>query len=165
MEFKNTENKPYKTTCGKTIWHSRNLAVSTCIIRTNPENSEKLQVLGIKRGNKMTHPGKYCFPCGYLDWDETVPEAASREIYEESGLEIPWQDLEFIQLDSDPKKFGQNVSVHFVHYYTANEEINLKNVDSGEVESAKWFDIDEAEKLDWAFDHLERIKSLVKNVE
>lgn len=165
MEFKNKENKCYKTVCGKTIWHSRNVATSICILRTKPEDQTKIQVLGVKRGKSMSHPGKFCFPCGFLDWDETVPQAAVREIYEEAGLEVDLRDLDFVELDSNPQKFSQNVTVHFVLYYTGDQEVSNKNAAQDEIEEVKWFDFEEAEKEEWAFDHKERIETLVKNIQ
>ncbi len=164
MEFKNIENKKYETTCGKTLWHSRNVAVCSCVIRTNPKDDTKIQVLAIKRGSAVSHTGKYCFPCGYLDWAESVEDAAVREIYEESGLIVDKKDLDFYDIDSNPEKFLQNVTIHFVHYYVGNLEPSLENASENEAESVGWFDFDEAEKLEWAFDHKKRLTNLIKNV-
>ena len=30
--------------------------------------------------------GKWCFPCGYVEWDEDIRDAARREMAEETGL-------------------------------------------------------------------------------
>jgi 8-oxo-dGTP pyrophosphatase MutT (NUDIX family) len=165
MEFKNKDNTCYDTTCGKKVWHSRNVATSTTIIRTKPENKTKIQILGVKRGPKVTNTGKYCFPCGYLDWDESVPQAAVREIYEETGLTINLHELDFVELDSSPLKFLQNVTVHFVHYYVGSDEPHLRNSAEGEVDEVRWIDFEEAMELDWAFDHKLRIKTLIRNME
>jgi len=163
MKFKNRDNKQYQTTCGKTIWHSRNVAVCVCLIRTSPTDPTRIQVLAVKRGSAVTHEGKYCFPCGYLDWDESVPMAAVREVYEETGLEIKSEDLDFSGIDSNPEKFSQNVTVHFELYYMGTEDPNLNNCGENEATEVKWFNFEDAEKLPWAFDHKERLGSLVKN--
>lgn len=34
------------------------------------------------------HSGGWCIPCGHVEWDETVEEAAVREMREEIGLEV-----------------------------------------------------------------------------
>jgi len=165
MEFKNRNNICYDTKCGKSIWHSRNVCVCVCIIRTNPDDQTRIQVLGAKRGQKGTHKGEWCLPCGYLDWDETISQAAVREVYEEAGLEIDLRDLDFYEIDSNPKKFAQNVTVHFILYYTGDQEVSTKNAEEGELEDIRWFDFEDAVKETWAFGHKERIERLVSNCE
>lgn len=36
----------------------------------------------------LTYRGSYCFPCGYVEFDEEIREAIRRETMEETGLEI-----------------------------------------------------------------------------
>jgi 8-oxo-dGTP diphosphatase len=164
MEFKNRNNICYDTKCGKSIWHSRNVCVCVCIIRTNPDDQTRIQVLGAKRGQMGTHKGEWCLPCGYLDWSETIAQAAIREVYEETNLELKEEDLDFVDLDSDPNKEFQNVTVHFVSYYCGEDSFSNKNSEEGEIDSVCWFNFEDAEKLDWAFDHKERLRNLVRNV-
>lgn len=164
MEFSNRQNICYETKCGKTLWRSRSVTVCICIIRTNPEDQTRIQVLGAKRGKNGTHVGEWCFPCGYLDWSETVVQAAIREVYEETNLKLKEEDLDFVDLDSDPNKEFQNVTVHFVSYYCgADFPSNLNSVE-GEIDLVRWLDFEDVEKLDWAFDHKERLKNLVRNI-
>lgn len=164
MNFNNRENKKYQTTCGQTIWGSRSVAVCALVVRTKPSDRGGIQVLTVKRGSKVSHPGLNCFPCGFLDFDETVPQAAVREIYEETGLEVDWRDLEFTELDSGVEKFQQNVTVHFVLYYTGEGQISSSNSSEGEIEEVSWIDYEDAIKLDWAFDHKKRVEELIKNI-
>jgi ADP-ribose pyrophosphatase YjhB (NUDIX family) len=41
-------------------------------------------------GRRATGPyaGLWCIPCGYIEWDEDVREAAAREFAEETGLTV-----------------------------------------------------------------------------
>jgi len=32
--------------------------------------------------------GGWCIPCGHVEWDETIMQAAVREFYEETGLQV-----------------------------------------------------------------------------
>jgi 8-oxo-dGTP pyrophosphatase MutT (NUDIX family) len=48
-----------------------------------------MYVLSTKRSSNMIdEPYKMCVPCGYLDWDESGPEAALRELQEETKIDI-----------------------------------------------------------------------------
>lgn len=40
------------------------------------------------RRAKGDYAGLWCIPCGYVEWDEDVREAARREFAEETGLEV-----------------------------------------------------------------------------
>lgn len=41
-----------------------------------------------RRAMHSTYPGLWCIPCGYVEYDEDVREAARREFREETGLEV-----------------------------------------------------------------------------
>lgn len=45
---------------------------------------EKRQLLMVKRTG--TYAGKWCIPCGYVEWGEDIRAAAHRELVEETGL-------------------------------------------------------------------------------
>jgi len=97
--FNNRENIPYlvkdKQGKEKTIWHSRSVACVGHIFLihnfkeflTPPERN--IYFLAVKRGEvNEVSAGKWCVPCGYLDWDETVGQCAMREVFEETGFNI-----------------------------------------------------------------------------
>lgn len=37
--------------------------------------------------------GDWCIPCGHVEWDETVEDAAIRELFEETGLVVTLQKI------------------------------------------------------------------------
>jgi 8-oxo-dGTP diphosphatase len=39
------------------------------------------------------HGGGWCIPCGHVEWDETIEEAALREMREETGLEVTLESV------------------------------------------------------------------------
>ena len=71
---------------GETVWVHRSIAVAGFIFcRINNEWC----VLANQRGEGAPDfQGYWNCPCGYLDFDETLAEACSREIYEETGVNI-----------------------------------------------------------------------------
>jgi len=45
------------------------------------------------RRAKGDYAGKWCIPCGYVEWDEDVRTAAEREFFEETGLQVRAGDV------------------------------------------------------------------------
>jgi 8-oxo-dGTP diphosphatase len=41
-----------------------------------------------RRAASATYPGTWCFPCGYVEFDEEIREALIREVEEEVGLQV-----------------------------------------------------------------------------
>ena len=58
--------------------HYRNPTVGVAVVLV-----EDGQVLLGKRGS-----GRWCIPCGHVEFDETIEEAARREMHEETGLVV-----------------------------------------------------------------------------
>jgi 8-oxo-dGTP pyrophosphatase MutT (NUDIX family) len=98
-----------------------------------------------RRSAAVSDEGKWCLPCGYLDWDETGRDAAIREAWEEIGIDLtgclgtqPW----FVQ--SDPAQDArQNVTLRFGAIIECpNNEHGTPTLPtlktSSEVESVKW---------------------------
>jgi len=85
MKFNNRENEKVVLPDGRTIFLSRSTAVVVCVICMVDGIPH---VLMGERGEAVDHSGKWCMPCGYLDWDETLDEAVVREVFEETGLDL-----------------------------------------------------------------------------
>ena len=115
-QFKNVQNRKIVSEEGEEIWVSRAVAVVVLLVC-------KGTVLLTVRGKKMDAAGKLCLPCGYLDYNETLEEAASRELYEECNVYVPKEFFKLYRIDSQPKSNRQNVSITFT--VDAEEDKNM----------------------------------------
>lgn len=72
-------------------------------------------VLLIKRGNEP-YKGCYALPGGFVDIGETVQQACSRELKEETSVEVNPDDLKLVGVYSDPQrdKRFHSISVAFL---------------------------------------------------
>ena len=175
MKFNNKENEKIILPDKRIIWHSRASAVVItvwCFIENTP-----YLLLGKRGDGCPDEVGKWNLPCGYLDWNETLSEAAEREVFEETGLNIrsiqqdtkrvirrhmshPWKISSSINPQRNAK---QNISHHFALLYKADKlaELSMDYCEPNEVADLKWIRQDEIEKFDYAFNHLEVIREFL----
>ena len=105
----------------------------------------QLQVLLIERGIEP-YKGKWAFPGGFLNMDESAEEEALRELQEETGLTGAYieQFHTFTEPNRDPRE-----RVITIAYYAL---VRIQEVKGGDdAARAKWFALDEVPQL--AFDH------------
>jgi len=105
------------------------------------------RVLLARRG-KEPRKGSWSLPGGAQKLGETVPEAARREIHEETGLEIEVLGLIDV-VDSIQREESGTVRYHYtlvdVLAQTVNGDIATAGDDAAEV---AWFSLDELEPLE-----------------
>jgi ADP-ribose pyrophosphatase YjhB (NUDIX family) len=65
--------------CHTTLY--RNPVVGVAVILMQAD-----KILLVQRAG--SYAGLWCIPCGYVEWDEDVRQAAAREMNEETGLEV-----------------------------------------------------------------------------
>ena len=119
-------------------------AVTTDCVIFGFDGSE-LQVLLIERGIEP-FKGKWAFPGGFLNMDETAGEGALRELKEETGLENAY--IEQFNTYSDPGRDPRERVITIAHYAL----VRIHEVKGGDdAAKAQWFPIDEVPQL--AFDH------------
>ena len=105
----------------------------------------KLQVLLIERGIEP-FKGKWAFPGGFLNMDESAEQGALRELREETGLTGAFIEQFgcFSEPDRDPRE-----RVITIAYYAL---VKIQHVVGGDdAAKARWFALDDVPQL--AFDH------------
>ena len=154
---------------GREHWISRSIAAVVCIIAKDKSGDE--YVLAVQRGKGTPDPeyvGKYCMPCGYLDYDETVTQAAQREVKEETGLTFPVTDFKLVTINDNPfDDKRQNVTFRYlVKSDILVNELELmfttKNSEKDEVSGIRFIKLSNIELYEWAFNHETLIKEIVK---
>jgi len=63
------------------------------------------RVLLVKRAPRHYGAGRWCFPCGFVEWGEDVRVAARREALEEAGVEVVLGEVLQISVNQhDPER-------------------------------------------------------------
>jgi 8-oxo-dGTP pyrophosphatase MutT (NUDIX family) len=148
---------------GSTFWISRAIGVASFVFA---KKDGKLYVLANKRGDGVPDfRGFWNVPCGFLDYDETIRQAAAREVFEETGLQLASNKYKLFYINDDPMDSNnQNVTFRFYVNMGVVDElpaISMDNMEDGEVSDVKWVDVMMISNHKWAFNHNNIIKEIV----
>src|SRR5437660_12791674 len=144
-----------------TYQYPRSALTVDCVVFGFDEG--ELKVLLIERALEP-FKGKWALPGGFVRVDETLDEAARRELEEEAGLRNVFleQLYTFGAVDRDPRE-----RVVSVAYYALVKLADHRIHAATDASDAAWFTVSEAKSL--AFDHerilavaLERLKNKVR---
>ena len=126
-----------------TYEYPRPAVTADCVVFANVGG--KLHVLLIERGNDP-YRGKWAFPGGFMNMDETAEECARRELKEETGLEVDavHEIGSFTTVDRDPR--GRVITIAF---YALSDNADVHGGD--DAAKARWWSVDDVPPL--AFDH------------
>lgn len=118
------------------------------------KKSNEVFILLIKRANEP-YKDLWALPGGFVDMNETLIDAAKRELFEETG--IAETDLKqfytYGDLNRDPR--GRTVSVV---YYAFVNQYNTNAVAGDDAAETNWFSLKNLPRL--AFDHQKIINEL-----
>ena len=170
MKFNNKQNKPYKTEDG-ILWASRSVAVAGVVFAQMADSNE-IYVLLTKRSMYMQdEAGKWCLPCGYLDWDETVADATNREIYEETGFDVDLHkeylslEVPMFKIDDVPdSNKHQNITFSTLKVYGSLTEFPTILSMTDESDDNRWVSVDTLDSYILAFNHIDTIQKALKYV-
>ena len=126
-----------------TYKYPRPAVTADCVVMTKEANPH---VLLIERGFDP-FKGRWAFPGGFMNMDETAEQCAIRELEEETGLKVSsiHQIGAYSKVDRDPR--GRTITVA----YLATIEAPAKVRGQDDAAKAEWFPIDALPPL--AFDH------------
>lgn len=114
--------------CNFIYWNNPKPVVSILLHR-------KGKILMLQRANKPLK-GFWCFPGGYINYEETPEEAVERELKEETGIKCNIISLIGVyRIDNDPR----GINIDIVYEGKLEGEIKL----SDEHRNYKFFSIDE----------------------
>jgi 8-oxo-dGTP diphosphatase len=104
------------------------------------------------------YKGKWALPGGFVDVDETVKEAAVRELKEETGVE--GIELEQFHVFDAPHRDPRERTISVVYYGFTDRILKVKGSD--DAQDAKWFPLDALPEL--AFDHEQIIERFMRKL-
>jgi 8-oxo-dGTP diphosphatase len=121
-------------------------------------DGEDLHVLLIRRAGEP-FAGMWALPGGFVDMDETLEQAALRELREETGLErVSIEQLHtFGAIDRDPR--GRTVSVV---YFALVKKADYKPKADTDASAAAWHPVSKLPPL--AFDHDDIIATALRRI-
>jgi ADP-ribose pyrophosphatase YjhB (NUDIX family) len=110
---------------------------------------------------RRTDNGQWCLPGGAADAGESVSEACTREVWEETGLQVRITRLAGVY--SDPNKliiYPDGHKAHIVALSFEAEIIGGKPGLSNETTDWGYFNLEEIAKMELLAGHLERIRDI-----
>lgn len=169
--FSNRPNRPIRQDSGEVIWHSRSVAVVAHLLVKVGGAAHVL--LGQRGPLCPDYVGYWTLPCGYLDWDESAPDAVRREVWEETGFDVsgvvaaagglqqPWHVF------SDPRHDArQNVVLHYGVVFEAAElpQLTTAHAEPGECVAVRWWRVSEALEAELAFGHQHDLRRYLQHL-
>jgi len=140
----------------KVAWISRSVAVSGIVFCKDLDGD--WCILANKRGKGTPDfQGYWNCICGYLDYDENANQAMNREIFEETGLDIPGRRFIHYFVNSNPKENRQNVTIRFYCILKSDitewSNFSKDKMEKDEVADIKWIKVKDINDYQWAFNH------------
>lgn len=92
------------------------------------------RILLVKRAPALIEGGKWGLVGGFVDRDETIRQAAAREIMEETGYEV--SDITLLRIVDTPDRPGEDrQNIAFVHACTAGRQTGTPDGESRFIEN------------------------------
>lgn len=106
-------------------------------------------VLLIQRKNDP-FKGRWAIPGGFIEMDETLKQSATRELKEETGVNISEEKLKQLYTFGDPNRDPRHRTITVVYLAIVDPD-DVKLRAASDASDTKWFPCDDLPQL--AFDH------------
>lgn len=159
---------------GKKYWISRSMATRSEVVVMD---DDAIYLLINKRGpGTPDFQGCWNITCGYLEYDVTLEENATKELLEETGLYVPSDKWQLMHIESDPERgVKQNVTAvyraiismdMFNAYKMLGSIMSSEGGEENEVSDVWLMPLtpENIETIDWAFNHKEVAKEIYNNL-
>jgi len=100
--------------------------------------------------------GMWAIPGGFLEMDEELEVGAARELYEETGLDIPHDDLQQLVAVGRRNRDPRDRIISVVYTAVVDRFEHTEVCAGDDAEDARWFQVTELPAL--AADHLEIVR-------
>lgn len=172
LEYYDKENKHKLGEAERDEIHKNNLwhrEVSVWVL------NDKNEILVQRRSpNKKQNPNKYAVCAGHIDIGERPEEAAVRELFEETGIKVNENELNFIDMYVNEQE--ENNCFKYTYYIQTSKKISEMVMQVEEVSELKFITMDELEDVirtqdeDWTFSKkfyakliVDKLKEVIKN--
>jgi len=129
------------------------------------KNGDLCVLAGKRRGNN--NGGLYNVPTGQVGdkiFDESVEDAAVREVREESGINIGQSILKDIGDEEYTSRYGVNLGKNFMTVLNGTTDNYKPGIGDGENEPFKWIPVTEIKMYIWAFNQDKNIYNIVNSL-
>jgi len=117
--------------------------------------TEDRKILLGKRAKHSNYPGLWCIPCGYVEYNEEVREAAIRECREETGLDVKLGSV-FTVLSN-----FHNPETHTVGIWFCAEIVGGFLLPGDDIDEVGWYSIEQTPPM--AFPSDNAVLEMLKN--
>lgn len=140
--------------------HRPEIAVTVDAVIITSRDGKPMLVM-VRRGNEP-FLGSWALPGGFVEIDEDLSDAASRELREETGLTIPAQALTQLGAYGRPGR-DPRMRVVSIAYWAYRDDLDEPTAGS-DAATSRLIPLDEslAEDFDLAFDHSQIVSDAVK---
>jgi 8-oxo-dGTP diphosphatase len=136
------------------------LTVDIVLFTKSPfyENHDEVETLLVKRKQEPFRDS-WVFPGGFVNKGEKLIDAARRELFEETNVNV--NHLTPLGIYDDPDRDPRGWTVSSAHLGLINKADCKLKAQEEEVEEVKWFSLREAFKMKLGFDHNDMLRSAV----